>query len=114
VLKHLLGSGATVVVPRKHWHEEVTESESLFLLDQILVGQNLMERPVVKTGYSAQVTATVKEFSGVFSRESQVFGHAAEQLHHLGEMVVVLVVVLSLSGLEQKVTSNHFENSAGE
>ena len=50
----------------------------------------------------------------MLSRQSQCSGHLSKQLHHLSEMIVVLVVVASFSRLEQKVSGDHFKNSAGK
>lgn len=50
----------------------------------------------------------------VLSRQGHVSWHATQKLHHLSKMVIVFVVVVALSWLEQEVARNHFKNGASK
>jgi len=54
----------------------------------------------------------IKELSGVLATKSQVLWHASKKLQHLSKMIVILVIVVALSRLEWKVTSDHLEHCA--
>ena len=60
------------------------------------------------------MTFAVEELLGVLTRECKVLWHSSEEFHHLGKMIIILVVVLSLSRLKQKVSGNHLEDSTCE
>lgn len=78
----------------------------------VLLHENLLQRPVVEPAYASQMPRRVEVLLRVFSREGHVSRHATQKFHHLSKMVIVFVVVVALSWLEQEVARHHFENSA--
>lgn len=114
VIKHLLSSSTLMRVPLEHREKEVAKGLSLLLLDAILLHQNFLQRPIVEARNASQVPGRVEVLLGVFSRESHILWHAPEKLHHLCEVVIVLVVVVALTWLKQEVSSDHLEDSASQ
>jgi len=114
VLEHLLCGSTLVVVPSKHGKEEIVEGLGFFFLDEVLLSQDLLQGPVIQTADSAEVTTAVEEFARMFPRNSEVGRHLTEELHHLSEMVIVLVISFSFAGLEQEVTGAHLKDSASK
>jgi hypothetical protein len=110
VLQHLLSGCTSLMVPGEHGQQKVRQHVGFLLLDAVLFNQHLLQGPVVQALDSPQVTLGIEEFAGVLARQSQVLWHSAEELHHLGEMIVVLVVVLTLTGFEEEVTGDHLED----
>ena len=102
------------MVPVKHWKQEVSEGLSLILPDSVLLNEHLLKWPIVETGDSSQVTIGEEELLKVLSRLGEVLWHLSQEFHHLGKMVVILVVILALSWLKQEVTGNHLENGASK
>lgn len=112
VFQHLLRSRSPVVMPLKHGQQEVRECLRLVLLNQIFVSEHLLDRPVAEPLDAPQITLAVEVLARVFAREGQVLRHATQKLHHLGDVIVIFVVVLPFARLKQKVSSYHFKNSA--
>ena len=50
----------------------------------------------------------------MLSRHRKILGHSSKELHHLSQVVIVLVVILTLSWLKEEVTSHHLEDCAGK
>lgn len=53
----------------------------------------------------------IKKFSRVLTRQGKVLRHSTQKLHHLGQVIIILIIVISLSWLEEKISSNHFKDS---
>lgn len=102
------------MVPLEHGKEEVGQSMSLVFPDVVLLVEHRLEWPVIQTLDLPQVTAVVEELAAILAGQSQILGHAAEEFHHLRQVVIVLVVVVALARLEQEFTGDHFEDRACE
>ena len=70
------------------------------LSDKILLRQNLLKGPEVETADLSQIAVAIEELASVLTRNSHVLRHATKQLHHLGQMIIILVVGLRLAWLE--------------
>ena len=57
VIKHGLSGGSPVRIPDKHRHEEVSEGLSLGLVELVLLLEDFLEGPEVKTTDVAKVTS---------------------------------------------------------
>ena len=112
--EHFLGSGSLMRIPGKHRSQELSEGFSLILLEMVLLNQHLLQGPIVQSTDMFEMSLSVEILLGVLARECHVLGHPAKQLHHLSEMVVILVIVASFSRLKQEVSSDHFKDSAGK
>lgn len=86
----------------------------LLLLDAIFLHEHFLKGPVVETRYLPEVALAIEVLLGMLAGERHVLWHATEQLHHLGEMVIILVVVRALARLEEEVSSDHLEDGAGQ
>lgn len=95
MVQHLLRRRPPVVVPLQHRRQKVSERLRLILLDHVLVGQDLLYRPISEPANLTQISSTVEELLGMLSGHREVLWHASEQFHHLSEVVVVLVVALA-------------------
>ena len=49
VFEHLLGGCSCLVIPRKHWEQEISELLGLLFFDSVLFNQNLLKWPIIKT-----------------------------------------------------------------
>ena len=114
MLEHLLGGRSPVVMPREHGHEEVGKGLSLFLMDKILVSQYFLYRPKAETFDPPQVGLAVEVLARVLAREGQVGGHSTQELHHLSQVVIVLVVGLPFARFKEEVSGHHFKDCAGK
>ena len=102
------------MVPCEHWQQKVAECLCLFLANQVLIGEDFLHRPIAEVLDSTQVAAAVEVLFGVLARKGKVLRHPSKQLHHLRQMIVVLVVVAALARLEKEVASDHLKDSASE
>ena len=62
----------------------------------------------------AQMPGRVEVFARPLTREGQRLGHPSQQLHHLGQVVVILTVLLAFARLEEEVSRRHLEDHARE
>lgn len=63
----------------------------------VLVSQNLPQGPVAQPVDPSEVSTAVKKFAGVFTGQRQILGHSAKKLHHLGKMIIVLVIIFTFA-----------------
>lgn len=102
------------MIPVKHGQEEVSHSLCLVFLDVVLLVEHRLQRPVVEALDAFQVAAVGEELAAVFAGESEVLWHSSEKLHHLRQVVIILVVVVALARLEQEFAGDHLKDSARE
>jgi len=102
------------VVPFKHGQQEVAKSLSFFVLNHVLISEDFLDRPEPEVLDPPKVPPAIEVLLGVLARQGQVLGHAPEQFHHLGQVVVIFVVVVAFSGFEKEVARDHLEDCASE
>jgi hypothetical protein len=75
-----------------------------------------MERPVVEPSNSFELACSIKHLLILNTTKSHAPWHWTKKLHHLGEVIIVLRILLvaAISRLEKEITSSHLEQHACE
>lgn len=112
MVKHLLGRGTIVRRPVQHGVQEIGESRCLSVVKLVLLLQDLLERPEVQAMDVPQMARRFEILAATLASMCHSFGHAAQQLHHLRQVIVVLSVLLTFTRLKEEVTSSNLEDHA--
>lgn len=83
-----------------HRNQELSKSVRLILFKSVLLFQDFLEWPEVKTSNPSQVSRAIKKFLGPLTTQSRILGHSAEQLHHLRQVVIVFAILVAFTGLK--------------
>lgn len=102
------------MMPLEHRQQEVCESLGFLFANEILVCEHFLHWPEAQTLDSSQITSAIEKFFGMLAGHRKIFGHSSKELHHLSQVVIILVVVLTLSWLEEEITSHHLKDCAGK
>ena len=118
MLQHSLGGWPVTRVPPQHWQEEVRKHVCFMLLEAVLVGEEPLEREVaqlvdVLEDEFVGDRVSLEEFLKEGTSDRVVLWHGAEELNHLGKVIVCLAVVLTLTWIKQEIARDKFENHAG-
>ena len=118
MLQHSLGGWSVTRVPPQHWQEEVRKHVCFMLLEAVLVGEEPLEREVaqlvdVLEDEFVGDRVSLEEFLKEGTSDRVVLWHGAEELNHLGKVIVCLAVVLTLTWIKQEIARDKFENHAG-
>jgi len=74
----MLSRGALIRVPMQHWHQEISESLRLSLVELILLLQNFLEWPEVQAMDVSEHSCRTEILATALAGKSERFGHSAE------------------------------------
>ena len=63
VVQHLLSSGSPIMVPRKHWQEEVSEGLGFFITNEVLISEDFLHWPEAETLDPAQISSAIEKLA---------------------------------------------------
>ena len=100
----------------QHRHHEVLEQLSLSLLESVLGYHDVLDGPVLQFGNSPQVALLTDILSILNPPIGHLLGKPPQQLHHLGQVLIILseLLIRVLLGVKQQLPRQQLERHAGQ